>query len=64
MSGTGFDAQLMQAALPNKAIMGQAAYFAAALSNPRPAVVRFRITVDGGHPRARGGSPVSSPTTR
>ena len=47
MSGTGFDAQLMQAALPNKAIMGQAAYFAAALSNPRPAVVRFRITVDG-----------------
>lgn len=47
MSGTGFDAQLMQAALPNKAIMGQAAYFAAALSNPRPTVERFRITVDG-----------------
>lgn len=47
MSGTGFDAQLMQAALPNKAIMGQAAYFAAALSNPRPAVVSFTITVDG-----------------
>ena len=47
MSGTGFDAQLMQAALPNKAIMGQAAYFAAALSNPRPTVERFRVTVDG-----------------
>lgn len=47
MSGTGFDAQLMQAALPNKAIMGQAAYFAAALANPRPAVERFTITVDG-----------------
>lgn len=47
MSGTGFDAQLMQAALPNKAIMGQAAYFAAALANPRPAVVHFSITVDG-----------------
>ncbi|MBM6774049.1 diacylglycerol kinase family protein [Olsenella profusa] len=47
MSGTGFDAQLMQAALPNKAIMGQAAYFAAALANPRPAVVHFTITVDG-----------------
>lgn len=47
MSGTGFDAQLMQAALPNKAIMGQAAYFAAALSNPRPQVVSFKITVDG-----------------
>ncbi len=47
MSGTGFDAQLMQAALPNKAIMGQAAYFAAALANPRPKVEHFTITVDG-----------------
>ena len=47
MSGTGFDAQLMQAALPNKAVMGQAAYFAAALSSPRPTVGRFTITVDG-----------------
>ena len=47
MSGTGFDAQLMQAALPNKAIMGQAAYFAAALANPRPEVIHFTITVDG-----------------
>lgn len=47
MSGTGFDAQLMQAALPNKAIMGQAAYFAAALANPRPAVEHFTVTVDG-----------------
>ncbi|HJA28810.1 MAG TPA: diacylglycerol kinase [Candidatus Olsenella pullicola] len=47
MSGTGFDAQLMQAALPNKAIMGQAAYFAAALANPRPEVEHFSITVDG-----------------
>lgn len=47
MSGTGFDAQLMQAALPNKAIMGQAAYFAAALANPRPSVEHFTITVDG-----------------
>lgn len=47
MSGTGFDAQLMQAALPNKAVMGQAAYFAAALANPRPTVEHFSITVDG-----------------
>ena len=38
MSGTGFDAQLMQAALPNKALMGEAAYYAAALANPRPDV--------------------------
>ena len=47
MSGTGFDAQIMQAALPNKAIMGQAAYFAAALANPKPRVEHFTITVDG-----------------
>lgn len=47
MSGTGFDAQLMQAAMPNKAIMGQAAYFAAALTNPLPPVEHFTITVDG-----------------
>ena len=47
MSGTGFDAQLMRAALPNKAVMGEAAYFAAALANPRPAVEHFTITVDG-----------------
>ena len=47
MSGTGFDAQIMQAALPNKAIMGQAAYFAAALANLRPSVEHFTITVDG-----------------
>ena len=47
MSGTGFDAQLMQAALPNKKAMGEAAYFAAALANPRPTVAHFSITVDG-----------------
>lgn len=47
MAGLGFDAQLMQAALPAKKSMGQAAYFAAALANPRPAVQRFTITIDG-----------------
>lgn len=47
MSGTGFDAQIMQAALPNKRIMGEAAYFAAALANPKPRVEHFSITVDG-----------------
>ncbi len=47
MSGTGFDAQLMKAALPNKAVMGQAAYFTAVLANPRPDVEHFSITVDG-----------------
>lgn len=47
MSGTGYDAQLMQAALPNKAMMGEAAYYAAALANPRPKVLDFTIDVDG-----------------
>ncbi|MGI6229441.1 MAG: diacylglycerol/lipid kinase family protein [Tractidigestivibacter sp.] len=47
MSGTGYDAQLMQAALPNKAAMGEAAYFAAAFQNSHPTVLHFAITVDG-----------------
>lgn len=47
MAGVGFDAQLMQAAIPAKRAMGQAAYFAAALANPKPEVKRFRITIDG-----------------
>ena len=47
MAGIGFDAQIMQAAIPAKRAMGQAAYFAAAIANPKPEVKRFRITVDG-----------------
>lgn len=47
MAGLGYDAQLMEAAIPSKRAMGQAAYFAAALSNPKPQVQRFVITVDG-----------------
>lgn len=47
MAGMGFDAQIMQAAIPAKRAMGQAAYFAAALANPRPEIKRFRIKVDG-----------------
>jgi diacylglycerol kinase family enzyme len=47
MAGIGFDAQIMQAAIPAKRAMGQAAYFAAAIANPRPEVKRFRIVVDG-----------------
>lgn len=47
MAGLGYDAQLMEAAIPEKRAMGQAAYFAAALANPRPQVQRFVITVDG-----------------
>ncbi len=47
MVGLGFDAQIMKAAIPAKRSMGQAAYFAAALANPRPEVQTFKITVDG-----------------
>ena len=47
MSGTGYDARLMQAAVPNKQSMGEAAYFAAALKNIRPQVSHFSIEVDG-----------------
>lgn len=47
MAGSGFDAQLMQAALPNKKTMGSAAYYAAALANPKPQVSTFTINVDG-----------------
>lgn len=47
MSGTGFDAQIMQAATASKAVMGQAAYFAAAVANPRPEIEHFTISVDG-----------------
>lgn len=47
MAGIGFDAQIMQAAVPAKRAMGQAAYFAAAVAHPKPEVQDFRITVDG-----------------
>ena len=47
MSGSGFDAQLMQAAIPNKPTLGQAAYLAAVLANPHPEPCDFKITIDG-----------------
>ena len=46
MAGTGFDAELMSAAAPNKRAMGEAAYFMAALSDPNPRVVHYVIEVD------------------
>ena len=46
MSGMGYDAQLMSAALPNKKSLGEVAYYAAALENPHPKIVDFKITVD------------------
>ena len=47
MSGMGYDAQLMRAAIPNKKAMGQAAYFAAVLSEPHTTLTEFKVTVDG-----------------
>lgn len=47
MAGTGYDADIMRAAIPNKQAMGEAAYFFAALANPTPDVVHFSIDVDG-----------------
>lgn len=47
MSGMGFDAQLMADARANKAKLGEAAYFAAALSNLNPPSATFSITIDG-----------------
>lgn len=47
MMGTGFDAQIMQDAVAGKQVLGEAAYFGAALSNAFPDVHHFKITVDG-----------------
>lgn len=47
MAGSGYDAEIMMAAVPNKQAMGEAAYFLAALSDTTPAVVTFTIECDG-----------------
>ncbi len=47
MAGTGFDAELMRAAAPNKKAMGEVAYFMAALADPTPKVVHYTIDIDG-----------------
>lgn len=47
MAGTGYDAEIMRAAIPNKQAMGEAAYFFAALSDTTPDVIEFTIEVDG-----------------
>lgn len=47
MGGSGFDAEIMRAALPDKKIMGEAAYFKAALVNHHPTFTHFTIDVDG-----------------
>lgn len=47
MAGMGFDAQIMATASGNKGTLGEAAYFAAALTNLKPTISTFSITVDG-----------------
>jgi len=47
IAGIGFDAQVMGTADSNKEAMGEAAYFAAALSNTNPPVLHFVVECDG-----------------
>lgn len=47
MSGSGFDAELMQAATPNKRAFGELAYFLAVLSDPNPRTIHYVIEADG-----------------
>lgn len=47
MAGSGFDAELMSAAAPNKKAMGEAAYFVAALCDPTPQVFHYTIELNG-----------------
>lgn len=46
-AGAGFDAQLMEAAQPLKASLGEGAYIIGALQNLVPTVSRFRLNLDG-----------------
>jgi len=46
-AGAGFDAQLMEAAQPLKATLGEGAYIIGALQNLVPTVSRFRLNLDG-----------------
>ncbi len=46
MAGAGYDATIMEAAQPGKPLLGQVAYFTAALTNPTPQFSRIRLTVD------------------
>lgn len=47
MAGSGFDAELMNAATPNKRAFGEAAYFLAALADPTPQLYHYTINADG-----------------
>jgi diacylglycerol kinase family enzyme len=47
MAGAGFDAAIMEAALPLKATIGAAAYLVAAVTNLNPTHSEFEIELDG-----------------
>ncbi len=47
IAGTGFDADIMHKAEPNKGEMGEIAYFLSALATPAPTVAHFTIEHDG-----------------
>ena len=47
IAGTGFDADIMRKAEPNKPDMGEIAYFLSALATPEPQVAHFTIEHDG-----------------
>lgn len=47
MAGSGYDAELMHNANPNKRALGEAAYFLAVLSDPNPQVYHYTINCDG-----------------
>lgn len=47
IAGTGFDADIMHKAEPNKGDMGEIAYFLSALATPEPTVAHFTIEHDG-----------------
>lgn len=46
-SGSGFDAELMAAANPNKRAWGELAYFLAVLADPNPRILHYVIEADG-----------------
>ncbi len=47
IAGSGFDADIMHKAEPNKGEMGEIAYFLSALATPAPTVAHFSIEHDG-----------------
>lgn len=47
LSGSGFDAELMRTANPNKRAFGELAYFLAVLNDPNPRTIHYTIEADG-----------------